>query len=68
MDLAQLTTIVAGLGAGVGLLAFTVVGLIMTSGPIGYDYMMEKRGMLAKMFAGLFIIAGAAWIVGLIVQ
>ncbi len=68
MDLAQLTTIVAGLGAAVGLLAFTVVGLIMTSGPIGYDYMMEKRGMLAKMFAGLFIIAGAAWIVGLIVQ
>jgi len=66
MDLASLTTIVAGLLAGVGVLAFTVVGLIMASGPIGYDYMMEKRGMLAKMFAGLFIGAGAAWIVGLL--
>jgi uncharacterized membrane protein len=68
MDIAGLTTIVVGLAAGVAVLAFTIVGLIMTSGPIGHDYMMERRGMLGKMFAGLFIIAGAAWIVGLVIQ
>ena len=68
MDIAGLTTIVVGLAAGVAVLAFTIVGLIMTSGPIGNDYMMERRGMLGKMFAGLFIIAGAAWIVGLVIQ
>lgn len=68
MDIAGLTTIVVGLAAGVAVLAFTIVGLIMTSGPIGNDYMMERRGMLGKMFMGLFIIAGAAWIVGLVIQ
>ncbi len=67
MDLAAITAVIVGLAAGVAVLGFTIVGLIMVSGPVGRDYLMERRGMLGSMFGGLVIIAGAAWIVGLFI-